>query len=72
MFGIRNNAIQTRLLIEDKLTMEKALEIAQSMEMADHDMKTTKNSTPMTPTALYLPAKSNLARIPCFRSGNLK
>ena len=47
--GIRSNAIQKRLLTEpDSLTMDKALEIAQGMETAAHDMKTAKNTVSAT------------------------
>ena len=38
-------SIQKRLLMEDKLTMDKALSIAHGMEMADNDMKVMKTTT---------------------------
>ena len=48
--GVRNNAIQKRLLTaEDTLTVDKALEMAQGMETADHDMKTMKKFFSNTP-----------------------
>ena len=70
--GVRNNAIQKRLLTaEDTLTVDKALEMAQGMETADHDMKTMKNNSSATPTVLHVPAaaKSNGARKACYRCG---
>ena len=49
--------------------MEKALEIAQGMETADHDTKTMKNSALTTPTVLHLPTKSNSVKRPCYGCG---
>ena len=68
--GVRNNAIQKRLLTEDdSLTMEKALDIAQGMETADHDMKAMKSNASATPTVLHVPAKTNTVKRPCYRCG---
>ena len=69
MCGVRNNAIQKRLLTEDKLSMEKALEIAQGMETAEHDLKTMKNGVLTTPTVLHLPTKFDLVKRSCYRCG---
>ena len=39
VFGINDKAIQKRLLAEPKLTYKRAVELAQELESADHDMK---------------------------------
>ena len=41
--GVRNNAIQMRLLSETDLTFTKALQLAMSIESADHDSKVLAN-----------------------------
>ena len=43
--GINNSRIQQRLLAKSKLTFQKALEIAQAMELADHDAKDLQASS---------------------------
>ena len=40
--GLRNKAIQRRLLSEPKLTLAKAMELAQGMEAADHSSRRLK------------------------------
>ena len=40
--GLRSDSLQRRLLSEDKLTLDKALKIAQSLEMVDKKAKSLK------------------------------
>lgn len=47
---MRNEAIQKRLLVEDKITVQRALELAQGMEAADRNAKELKSSTGNGPT----------------------
>ena len=47
--------------------VDKALEIAQGMETADHDMKTMKNTVSVTPTVLNVSAKTHSAKKPSYR-----
>ena len=67
--GVRNNAIQKRLLTEAKLTMDSALEIATGMETADRDMKNMKNPSLVPPTVLNLPVKHDHTKRSCYRCG---
>ena len=64
--GVRNNAIQKRLLTEAKLTMDSALEIATGMETADRDMKNMKNPALVPPTVLNLPVKHDHTKRSCY------
>ena len=70
--GVRNNAIQKKLLTEDaKPTVKQALEIAQGMETAEQDVKALKGN--MSSTVLHLPAKVDANKKqqqrPCPRCG---
>ena len=73
--GLRNKAIQKRLLSEAKLTFERAIQIAQGMESAERNclelhgteeerlIKLTRSST------LKGPRKPQWTSIKCFRCG---
>ena len=66
--GVRNSAIQKRLLTEATLTMESVLKIATGMETVDRDMKAIKNPAPIS-LVMNLPARPNPAKRPCYRCG---
>ena len=65
--GLRNEAIQRRLLSEKELTHTKAMELAQAMEAADQNAKSLKAAEPYihqfsAPSPLPAPS-------PCHRCG---
>ena len=62
--GLRSENIQKRLLSEDKLTISKALDIAQAMESADRNAKELKRAP-----AAVLSVSQPKSRKPCYRCG---
>ena len=67
--GLRNEAIQRRLLSKNELTFAKAWEVAQSMEAAERNAQQLKGAdTPIQLVSRQLP-KVQARNIPCSRCG---
>ena len=72
--GLRNEDIQRRLLSEAKLTLARALELAQGMEAAERNARTLKGSEAAV-HKMYTPAQRGPATqrpptgAPCYRCG---
>ena len=64
--GLHNEAMQKRLLAEDKLTVAHALEVGVSMEAADKNAKELKGSVAVTAVMNIAKSKS---KQPCYRCG---
>ena len=63
--GLRNEAVQRRLLSEKDLTHTKAMEIAQAMEAADRNAKSLKGTEP----SIHQFVSQTPDRAPCTRCG---
>ena len=81
--GVNDKAIQKRLLAESKLTYKRAVEIAQEIEAADHDMKLLHTKKEFEPVASSTASTATVHRVvggqakgvttttkSCFRCGN--
>ena len=66
--GLRNETVQKNLLSEDKLTLDKALQLAQSMEAADLSSKSLKDSGSASAPVNQVPSDK---RRKCYRCGKL-
>ena len=69
MSGINGNRIQRCLFQETDLTYKKALEIAQAMEVAAHDINDLQKELPHTATVQRLQIQKSKVSI-CYHCGN--
>lgn len=66
--GLRNEAIQKRLLTKANLKLEKAIEISTSMEMAAHEAQQLSASTQVHKFSIESKNKAAASK-PCYRCG---
>lgn len=67
---LHNESIQKRLLTEDKLTLQRAVEIAVSVETAARDATELQGKNPTTCSVFKMHSKlCNTKAKPCFRCG---
>ena len=66
--GLRHESIQRRLLSEQELTYNKALDIAQAMEAADSNTNAFKATEPLIHKFSRQASKPKLAKL-CYRCG---
>ena len=67
--GLRNEAIQRRLLSEPKLTLAKAMELAQGMEAADFSSRRLKGQEQYIKKVIGTSAKPQNSPQLCYRCG---
>ena len=72
--GLRNTTAQKNLLLEENLTLERAIRVAQSLEAAEKNAKKLKAeeaaSTPIHQTGHYCNARPPAKTKTCYRCGN--
>lgn len=66
--GMRSEAIQKRLLTESNLTLQRAIEVSTSMEMANKDAQQLSASTKVHKVSTWLKNKAGGGK-PCYRCG---
>ena len=67
--GLRNEAIQRRLLSEPKFTLAKAMELAQWMEPADHSSRRLKGQEQHIKKVIGMSGKPQTSPQLCYRCG---
>ena len=71
--GLRSEAIQRKLLVEESLTLQRAYEIAHSMEIANRQASELQPSTKMAVVAKDIqrvaPLKPGKTGPPCYKCG---
>ena len=68
VWGLRSEAIQKRLLTEADLSLERAVNISTSMEMAAHEAQQLSASLQVHKLSLEPPSKGTAGN-PCYRCG---